>query len=501
MVLLAAIDQGTSSSRFLVFDSETGTLVADHQIEVQQIFPQAGWVEMNPIEIYDTVIKCIEEVCHKLINLNIDANQIKAIGLANQRETTVVWDKETGLPLANAIVWLDSRTSALAEEFIQKTPTKDKEYFKEKCGLPIHNYFSALKLRWLIDNVEAVREAKSKETLLAGTVDSWILWKLLGKHITDVTNASRTMLLDLGKRKWSNELTTFFDIDINILPEIRSSAEIYGVVNVGSLRNVPLSGCLGDQQAALVGHNCLQPGDTKSTFGTGTFLLSNIGKNPVVSKCGLLTTVAFQFGENEPMVYALEGSGSIGGNVIRFLRDNLGFIKSNADSELLANSVQSTEGVYFVPCFSGLYTPHWDSTARGTICGLTQVSNKAHITKAALQAVAFQTAEMIEAIENDPKTPKILKLRIDGGMTFNKSFVQMQANVIGRQVDCPDMGEISGWGAAVAGGIGAGLVKLETYKHFVHPKVRSYIPTNDEAQRSYQLKKWKDAVSRARGWV
>uniref|UniRef100_A0A0K0E7V7 glycerol kinase n=1 Tax=Strongyloides stercoralis TaxID=6248 RepID=A0A0K0E7V7_STRER len=483
MPFLAAIDQGTSSSRFLIFDSSTGKLIVDHQIPVQQLTPQTGYVEMCPNEIYTTVVECINKGCQKFEEHGYKVNDIRAVGLANQRETTIVWDKIT------------------ATKYIDKTPNKDKDFFKSKTGLPIHPYFSALKLRWLLDNVDEIKEAYDNDTLLVGTVDAWLIWKLTGIHATDVTNASRTLLLDLGKRKWSDELTTFFNIKKSILPEIKSSAENFGYFKDGPLINLPLSGVVGDQQAAMIGHNCLNIGDCKSTYGTGTFLLCNIGYKPVVSNFGLITTVGYQFGPNLPIVYALEGSGSIGGNVIRFLKDNLNFINNIKECEELANSVSHTDGVYFVPCFSGLYTPYWDSTARGIICGLTQSSTKAHITRAALKSVAFQTGEMISAIENDFKNLNVKKLRIDGGMTFNKTFVQMQADLSGKEIGCPSMCEISGFGAAITAGIGANIIEVEEYKKFTHPSIHNYKPLLDEKERLIENEKWREAVKRARNWV
>uniref|UniRef100_A0A183BY31 Probable glycerol kinase n=1 Tax=Globodera pallida TaxID=36090 RepID=A0A183BY31_GLOPA len=405
MVLLGAIDQGTSSSRFLVFDSDNGNLVAGHQLEVRQQFSSPGYVEMCPEEIFETTVRCIEITCAELHRRGIEPKKaIKAIGITNQRETTIVWDKETGQHLSNAIVWLDCRTHELCDEYVQKTPTLDKNHFKAKTGLPIHPYFCALKLRWLLDNVAGVQESLKNGTLLFGTVDSWLMWKLIGIHATDVTNASRTLLMDLQKLKWSTEMCAFFGIPMEILPEIRSSAEIYGHILAEPLKGIPLAGCLGDQQSALLGHGCLQAGEAKNTYGTGTFMLCNTGPRAFLSKNGLLTTIAYQLGQSAPVCFALEGSGSIGGNVVRFLRDNLKFFERTADIEELAATVQDTEDVYFVPCFTGLYTPHWDSTARGIICGLTQSATRAHIALAALKAVAFQTVEMVEAVEADMLT-------------------------------------------------------------------------------------------------
>ncbi|KAK6051707.1 glycerol kinase [Cooperia oncophora] len=523
MVLLAAIDQGTSSSRFLIFEADTGELVTSHQIEVRQLFPNPGWVEMDPTEIIETVKECIVKVVEKLERLGISADEIKSIGIANQRETTVVWDKETGEPLHNAIVWLDNRTSDLAEESIARTNSKygsnlskdygnlntiiykvlfrSKDEFKEKTGLPIHPYFSALKLRWLMQNVDAVRQAQENGRLLFGTVDTWLIWKLTGRHVTDVSNASRTLLLDLHKRKWSSQLCNFFEIPSDILPEIKSSAEVYGTITEGPLQGFPIAGCLGDQQAALVGHNCLKKGDTKNTYGTGTFMLTNIGTEVTISKNGLLTTVGFQFGADSPVVYALEGSGSIGGNVVRFLRDNFNFIKDASEMEPLCRSVETTEGVIFVPCFTGLYTPYWDPTARGTILGLTQVTSRAHICLAALRAVAYQSAEMIKAVEQDLGDSNLVKaLKTDGGMTANVLFNEIQAEIIGKEIKTPKVTEISGWGAAVAGGIGAQQISLDEFAAR-EPPATTYVPHSDEERRAADLDRWRDAVNRARGWA
>ncbi|KAE9421362.1 hypothetical protein Angca_007311 [Angiostrongylus cantonensis] len=499
MVLLAAIDQGTSSSRFLVFESDNGDLVASHQIEVRQLFPNPGWVEMDPVEIIDTVKECIRNVVDRLKSLGIAKDEIKSIGIANQRETTVVWDSQTGKPLANAIVWLDSRTSTLAEESILSIMlSRSQDEFKEKTGLPIHPYFSALKLKWLIENEGLVKKALADGRLLFGTVDTWLIWKLTGEHLTDVTNASRTLLFDLHKRKWSTEMCEFFDIPQDILPRIMSSAEVYGTLTDGPLKGVAISGCLGDQQAAMVGHNCLQRGDTKNTYGTGTFMLCNIG--PTIGKSGLLTTVGFQFGPEAPVVYALEGSGSIGGNVVRFLRDNFQFIKDTNEIEEICRSVDSTEGVVFVPCFTGLYTPHWDPTARGTIIGLTQVTSKAHVCLAALRAIAFQSAEMLEAIQRELGDTPIKNFRTDGGMTANVFFNEIQADVIGKCIKTSKITEITGWGAAVAAGIGLQQICADIFSSREPPTV-SYEPRSDDEQRAADMKQWKEAVKRSCGWA
>uniref|UniRef100_F1L477 Probable glycerol kinase n=1 Tax=Ascaris suum TaxID=6253 RepID=F1L477_ASCSU len=500
--LIGAIDQGTSSSRFLLFNLENGEVIAHHQIEVKQLFPNPGWVEMDPNEIVDTVVKCINVVCNQLENLNVHISQIKCVGITNQRETTVLWDRETGEPLCNAIVWLDSRTTELAKKLSEKTPDRSENYFKHKTGLPINPYFSALKLRWAFENIPAIDEAKRKGTLMFGTVDSWLLWKLTGEHLTDVSNASRTLLLDLKKVAWSTELCKFFDIPMQILPRICSSAEVYAHFNDGLLKGVPISGCLGDQQAAMVGHQCLQPGDSKNTYGTGTFMLCNIGYEPLISNNGLLTTVGFQFGKEGRVCYALEGSGSIGGNAVRFLRDSLSFIKKASEVEALAGSVSDTGGVMFVPCFTGLYSPYWDSSARGTILGLAQSSSKAHIARAALEAVCFQTAEMIEAVEKDMKGKhKVAAPKIDGGMTANHLFNQMQSDILGKEIICSKLAETTAWGAAVAAAIGIGLLSLEQYAEYKICEATIYSPKSTEEKRSEEMKRWREAVKRARNWA
>ncbi|KAL3080819.1 hypothetical protein niasHS_014924 [Heterodera schachtii] len=498
---LGAIDQGTSSSRFLVFDSENGNLVASHQLEVQQQFPNPGFVEMCPEEIFETTARCIESTCEELNRRGIDPKkEIKAIGITNQRETTIVWDRQTGCHLSNAIVWLDCRTHELCDEYIQRTSTRDKNHFKAKTGLPIHPYFCALKLRWLLNNVPEVKKSLQNGTLMFGTVDSWLMWKLIGIHATDVTNASRTLLMDLQKRKWSTEMCTFFDIPINVLPKIRSSAEIYGHIPKGPLEGVPLAGCLGDQQSALLGHGCLQAGEAKNTYGTGTFMLCNTGQRAYISKNGLLTTISYQFGQESPVCYALEGSGSIGGNVVRFLRDNLNFFDKTADIEGLAASVPHTEDVYFVPCFTGLYTPHWDSTARGIICGLTQSTTQAHIALAALKAVAFQTVEILKTVQADMSEfgDQLSFLRADGGMTQNALFNQIQADFLEFPLVCSKMSEVTGWGAALAAAIGSGLFNVDTMwklqQRIQEGKTTEYRPDMNIEQRDKELEQWKKAV-------
>uniref|UniRef100_A0AAX7VBH8 glycerol kinase n=1 Tax=Astatotilapia calliptera TaxID=8154 RepID=A0AAX7VBH8_ASTCA len=367
--LVAAIDQGTSSTRFLVFNSKTAELLSHHQVEIKQSFPKEGWVEEDPKEILQSVYECMERTCEKLTQLNIDISNIKAIGVTNQRETTLVWDKETGEPLYNAIVWLDLRTQSTVERLINKTPGRNKNHLKHKTGLPISTYFSAVKLRWLMDNVDEVHQAVVSHRAMFGTVDSWLIWCLTGGksggvHCTDVTNASRTMLFNIHTMDWDPELCKYFGIPMEILPRVRSSSEIYGLMKSGALSGIPISGCLGDQSAALVGQMCFQDGQAKNTYGTGCFLLRNTGVKPVMSEHGLLTTVAYKLGRDKPACYALEGSVAIAGAVVRWLQDNLGIIGSSEELEKLAASVGTSYGCYFVPAFSGLYAPYWEPIAQ-----------------------------------------------------------------------------------------------------------------------------------------
>ena len=387
--LIGAIDQGTSSTRFYVFSGDTGEVLTYHQIEVERTYPKEGWAEQDPKHILRTVEEAMERVVENLDAMNIDHKDIQAIGVTNQRETTVVWDKETGEPLYNAILWLDTRTAETVEDLVLKTPGRNnKDYLRAWCGLPLATYFSAVKLRWLLDNNDRVRAAVEEERALFGTVDSWIIWNLTGGakgrgiHVTDVTNASRTMLLNIDTLQWDPRLLEFFEIPRQMLPEVKSSSEVYGVVNnAGRLRGVAISGILGDQQAALVGQGCFTRGSAKNTYGTGCFLLYNIGNHPVISENGLLTTVAYKMGPKEPPCYALEGSVAIAGAAVGWLKDQLNLVKDAKEVEELAASVPNTGGVFFVPAFSGLFCPYWESSARGTICGLSQFTTKVMIPR------------------------------------------------------------------------------------------------------------------------
>lgn len=502
MPLLGAIDQGTSSTRFLVFDSSDGAFIEHHQIQIEQRFPEPGWVEMSPTAIYLSVVECIDKVCEKLEEKGYDPNEIRAIGIANQRETTIAWNKNSGSTYWDAILWLDDRTSVLAEEFVASISTKDKDHYKHITGLPIHPYFSALKMRWILNTVISKNETNEEnlinEGFVVGTVDAWLLWNLCRVHYTDVTNASRTNLMDLNTLNWSAEMCSFYNISQRILPQIKSSSEIYGFLQCSRLRGVPISGVLGDQQASLVGHLSLRYGDAKNTYGTGTFMLCNTGNRAIISKRGLLTTVAYQFGADKQAVYALEGSGSIGGNSIKFLRDNLKIIKDASETEDLAKSAKDTEGLYFVPCFTGLFTPYWDVNARGTMIGLTLRTEAAQICRATLEAVAFQTVEMVEAIQSEIGT--LQSLKVDGGMTANKFFLGAQANFLGSAILCSNFAEVTGLGAAIAAGLGVSLITIDTALRYQRD-ASVYTPSISLETRAKELARWKEAVRRSLNWA
>nr|XP_009289961.1 glycerol kinase isoform X4 [Danio rerio] len=504
--LVAAIDQGTSSTRFLVFNAKTAELLSHHQVEIKQSFPKEGWVEEDPKEILQSVYECMDRTCEKLTQLNIDVSNIKAVGVTNQRETTLVWDKQTGEPLYNAIVWLDLRTQSTVERLINKTPGKNKNHLKDKTGLPISTYFSAVKLRWLMDNVEKVHEAVLSHRAMFGTVDSWLIWCLTGGknggvHCTDVTNASRTMLFNIHTMDWDPELCIYFDIPMGILPKVRSSSEIYGLMKSGPLTGVPISGCLGDQSAALVGQMCFKDGQAKNTYGTGCFLLKNVGTKPVMSDHGLLTTVAYKLGRDKPACYALEGSVAIAGAVVRWLKDNLGIIQTSTELEKLAADVGTSYGCYFVPAFSGLYAPYWEPSARGIICGLTQFTNRSHLAFAALEAVCFQTREILDAMNQDSGI-NLSQLQVDGGMTSNRLLMQLQADILCIPVVKPSMPETTALGAAMAAGAAEGVsvwsLNPEDLTEVTSEKFEPQI--NPEAESELRYARWKKAVQRAMNW-
>ncbi|XP_059408357.1 glycerol kinase-like isoform X2 [Carassius carassius] len=509
--LVAAIDQGTSSTRFLVFNAKTAELLSHHQVEIKQSFPKEGWVEEDPKEILQSVYECMDRTCEKLTQLNIDISNIKAVGVTNQRETTIVWDKETGEPLYNAIVWLDLRTQSTVERLINKTPGRNKNHLKHKTGLPISTYFSAVKLRWLMDNVEKVHEAVLSHRAMFGTVDSWLIWcltggKKRGVHCTDVTNASRTMLFNIHTMDWDPELCKYFDIPMEILPKVRSSSEIYGLMKIssklksGPLTGIPISGCLGDQSAALVGQMCFKDGQAKNTYGTGCFLLKNVGTKPVMSDHGLLTTVAYKLGRDKPACYALEGSVAIAGAVVRWLKDNLGIIQTSTELEQLAADVGTSYGCYFVPAFSGLYAPYWEPSARGIICGLTQFTNRSHLAFAALEAVCFQTREILDAMNQDSGI-HLSQLQVDGGMTSNRLLMQLQADILCIPVVKPSMPETTALGAAMAAGAAEGVsVWSLNPEDLTEVTSERFEPQINPEESELRYARWKKAVQRAMNW-
>ncbi|CAF0880998.1 unnamed protein product [Rotaria sordida] len=495
--LVGAIDQGTSSSRFLIFNATNLELITYHQESIQISTPNPGWVEQDPNEILEKTILCMEKAVEKLGELGYDKSDIKVIGVTNQRETTILWDKKTGKVLHNAIVWLDARTQETVDFLLRQFNTH-RDCLQEQCGLPLSTYFSALKIRWLIDNNHHIREAIKENRCLFGTVDSWLLYNLLSDdkntvHVTDVTNASRTMLMNIRDLKWDPKLCEFFGIPEHILPEIKSSATIFGYINKGLLQGIPVGAVLGDQQAALVGQQCLTKGTAKSTYGTGCFILYNTGEDLAYSRNGLLTTVAYKWNDDDA-VYALEGSIAIAGECIKWLRDNLGLIPDSKSTETIAASVKDTGGVYFVPAFSGLFAPYWRSDARGLIMGMTQYTTKAHIVRAALEGISYQTREIVDAMYDDSGV-RLSKLKVDGGMANNKVFLQMLANIVGMNVTTPSLFETTALGAALAAGKAQGidLFKLEV-ENEIETEMSQYIPRIQGKQREENFSAWKKAV-------
>ncbi len=446
---ILSLDQGTTSSRAIVFD-HSGTIVAVAQKEFQQHFPQAGWVEHNPEDIWSSQFSVMAEV---LAKSGIKTEQLVAIGITNQRETTLVWDRTSGKPLCNAIVWQDRRTAGYCDEL---KSLGHETLVREKTGLVIDAYFSATKLKWILDNVKGARDAAANGQLAFGTVDSWLIWKLTGgkKHITDVTNASRTMLLNIHTGEWDDELLSLFDIPKSMLPEVKSSSEVYCVTDTGVLHaNIPIAGIAGDQQAALFGQMCTQPGMVKNTYGTGCFMLMNTGEKAVASKNNLLTTIAWKL--NNKTEYALEGSIFIAGAVVQWLRDGLKIIRSSSEVEALATQVNDTDGVYMVPAFAGLGAPHWNQHARGSLFGVTRGTSDAHIARAALESIAYQTTDVLKAMEADAGIA-IKELRVDGGATINNVLMQFQSDVLKVDVVRPKVYETTALGAAYLAGLATG---------------------------------------------
>jgi glycerol kinase len=492
---IGSIDQGTTSTRFIIFDKQ-GNQISVGQKEHKQIYPQAGWVEHDTDEIWQNTQEVIGLALGKA---NLSTTDIAAVGITNQRETTVVWNKNTGKPYYNALVWQDTRVGNMVVEL-----TKDggADRFRDKTGLPLATYFSGLKIKWLLENVDGLRADAEQGNAIFGNMDTFILWHLTGGidggiHITDVTNASRTQLMDLKTLAWDDEILATLNIPKAMLPTIKSSSEVYGEAR-GVLAGVPVSGILGDQQAALVGQTCFAPGEAKNTYGTGCFMLMNTGTKITPSNFGLLTTVAYQFG-NQPVNYALEGSVAITGALVQWLRDNLGIIKKSSDIETLANTVDDNGGCYFVPAFSGLYAPYWKADARGVIAGLTRYVTKAHIARAALEATAFQTLEVLEAMEKDSGI-KLSSLRVDGGMVVNQTLMQFQADLAEVPVVCPAMIETTALGAAYAAGLAVGywtdLDDLKQNWGIAH----TWKPKMEATKRERLVHYWKKAVARSFDW-
>jgi glycerol kinase len=494
---VAAVDQGTTSTRFMIF-THSGEVVAVDQKEHEQIYPKPGWVEHDPMEIWRRTQEVIKGA---MLKAGITAADLAAVGITNQRETTVVWEKATGKPVYNAIVWQDTRTDKIINEF-GKDGGQDR--FRTKVGLPLATYFSGPKITWILDNVEGARSRAEAGELLFGNIDTWVIWNLTGGanggvHVTDVTNASRTMLMNLETLDWDQEILDVMRVPRAMLPEIKPSAFVYGEAAIGDLQGVPVAGDLGDQQAALFGQACYTPGEGKNTYGTGCFMLLNTGTQPIQSKSGLLTTLGYKIGD-QPAVYALEGSIAITGALVQWLRDNLDFIKASADIEALAGSVEDNGGVYFVPAFSGLFAPYWKSDARGVIAGLTRYVTKGHIARAALEATAFQTREVMDAMAKDSGVP-LTALKVDGGMVFNELLMQFQADILGVPVIRPKVSETTALGAAYAAGLAVGFWERVEDLRANWGQDKSWRPRMSEGDRDQLYKQWLKAVTRTFDWV
>ncbi len=494
---IGAIDQGTTSTRFILFD-RSGRVAGTAQKEHEQIYPKPGWVEHNAEEIFARTLEVIGEAMHRS---GIVGRDLAAIGITNQRETTVVWNRKTGKPVYNAIVWQDTRTADYVSELSEDG---GQDRFRAQTGLPLATYFSGLKIRWILAHKPGVRELAEAGDVLFGNIDTFLLWKLTGGpdggvHITDVTNASRTQLMNLGTFEWDKEILNAFGIPRAMLPRICSSSEVYGHVRDGTIRGVPIAGDLGDQQAALVGQTCFKPGHAKNTYGTGCFLLLNTGLNPVQSSHGLLTTVAYKLGD-QPVHYALEGSVAITGALVQWLRDNLGLIRTSSEVETLAKTVTDNGGVYFVPAFSGLFAPYWKANARGVIAGLTRYATKGHLARAVLEATAFQTREILEAMEKDSGI-RMDVLRTDGGMIENDLLMQFQADILDKAVVRPVIKETTALGAAYAAGLAVGFFKNADELCANWSVDKTWAPNMDSERRESMYRMWKKAVSRTFDWV
>ncbi|GAB3662029.1 glycerol kinase GlpK [Glycomyces tarimensis] len=498
---IAAIDQGTTSSRCIIFDRD-GRIVAVDQKEHAQIFPRPGWVEHDAAEIWNNVQ---EVVAGAMVKARVVREDILAIGITNQRETTMLWDKHTGEPVHNAIVWQDTRTDTKCKELGGDV---GQDRFRRETGLPLAAYFAGPKIAWLLDNVDGLRERAEAGELLFGTMDSWVVWNLTGGvdggvHVTDVTNASRTLMMNLSDLKWNEEIAAAIGVPMQVLPEIRSSSEVYGEVKGGTLGQllggVPVASALGDQQAALFGQTCFSTGEAKSTYGTGTFMLMNTGAEPIHSESGLVTTVGYRIGEDEP-VYALEGSIAVTGSLVQWMRDQMGLISTAAEIETLASSVEDNGGAYFVPAFSGLFAPYWRSDARGVIAGLTRYVTKAHIARAVLEATAWQTREITDAMTKDSGV-ELAALKVDGGMTSNNLLMQFLADVLDAPVVRPMVAETTCLGAAYAAGLAVGFWNSTDDLRRNWRRAAEWTPDMDAELRESEYHHWLKAVERTMGWI
>jgi glycerol kinase len=496
---VAAIDQGTTSTRCMIFD-HSGRVVSVDQSEHEQIFPRAGWVEHNAEEVWTNTRQV---AAGALAKGDLTTGDIAAVGITNQRETAVVWDRTTGKPVYNAIVWQDTRTDRICQEL--GALGGGQERYRDKTGLPLATYFSGPKIRWILDNVEGAREKAEAGDLLFGNMDTWVLWNMTGGaddglHYTDPTNASRTLLMDLDTLSWDESIAADMKIPMSMLPEIRSSSEVYGQVRErGALAGLPIAGILGDQQAATFGQACLSPGEAKNTYGTGNFVLLNTGNDKVMSQNGLLTTVCYKIGDNAP-VYALEGSIAVTGSLVQWLRDNLGMITTAAEIEEHARTVEDNGGAYFVPAFSGLFAPYWRSDARGVICGLTRFVNRGHLARAVLEATAFQSREVIDAMNADSGVD-LTSLKVDGGMVVNELLMQFQADILGVPVIRPVVAETTALGAAYAAGLAVGFWEGEEDIRKNWAQDKQWDPAMDEGRREREYRNWKKAVTRTFDWV
>lgn len=509
---IAAIDQGTTSSRCILFD-HGGNIVSMAQQEHRQIYPRPGWVEHDALDIWAHTQGVIAGALEKA---GLKAADIAAVGVTNQRETTVLWERATGKPVHNAIVWQDTRTDEICRELAlggaaasERRTQSDaalvagQDRLRAKTGLPLATYFSGPKIRWLLDNVPGLQKRAEAGDLLFGTMDTWVIWNLTGRHVTDVTNASRTLLMNLQTLDWDDEILSLLDIPRSLLPEIRSCSEVYGEIYPtrwkDGLQGAPVAGDLGDQQAALFGQACYSPGEAKNTYGTGCFMLMNTGEKPVPSTYGLLTTLGYKIG-NQPAVYALEGSIAVAGALVQWLRDNLGMIQKSSEVEALARSVEDSGGIYFVPAFSGLFAPYWRSDARGAILGLTRYVNRGHIARAVLEATAYQTREVLDAMEKDSGV-RLTALKVDGGMVFNELLMQFEADILDVPVIRPKVSETTALGAAYAAGLAVGFWKGYDELRANWGKDKEWKPSMPAGERERLYAGWKKAVTRTFDWV